>query len=345
MLGAAALAASLAVCAPARADDPPKGAPPATSDAPSPDADVQAAKWLKVGNAAFKAGDFAGAEKAYREAFAVKRGYDIAGNLGTAELAQGKLREAAQHLAFTLRLFPITGDPGVREQMWKAFEQCRQGVGAVRVKLDVKGAQVLVDGAPVGEAPLLDAVYVDPGEHVVEARLDGYTGGAPQRVAVDKGAEAEVTLVLTPAPRVKTVVREVPVKRRSLAPGLALAGVAAVGLVGGAALLSISASDHSNAGTLSGTIRGGHKSCITGAGNYATADCATLNDDLNHYVTLHNAAVGAFVAGSVMAVGTAVYFLWPVKRAPADRPPTTGVTRVVPAVGPGTGGLVVSGAF
>ncbi len=81
---------------------------------------------MVTGNRAFKEGRFDAAEKAYEAAFALEKGYDIAGNLGAAELAQGKHREAAQHLAFTLRLFPITGDPALRERMKKAFEQCRE---------------------------------------------------------------------------------------------------------------------------------------------------------------------------------------------------------------------------
>lgn len=309
--GAAALAASLAVSAAARAEAP----PPAPAGASTPDADAQAARWLKVGNAAFKAGDFAGAEKAYREAFAVKKGYDIAGNLGTAELAQGKLREAAQHLALTLRLFPITGEPSVREQMQKAYDQCRQSVSAVRVKLDVKGAQVLVDGAPVGEAPLLDPVFVDPGEHVFEAHLDGYTG-APQRVTVEKGGEGAVTLVLTAIPRpVTTVVREVQAQRRSLAPGLALAGVAAVGVGAGVSFLSVSSTKKSSGEDARTTLLTAHKSCVSGAANFAgQTSCSNLASSFKADDAFHDAAVGAFVVGAAAAVGTAVYFLWPMKR-------------------------------
>ena len=114
--------------------------PPATGDGPAGDppagasADEQAAHWLAAGNKAFKEGRFAEAERAYRQAFAVKKGFDIAGNLGAAELAEGKLRECAQHLAFTLRNFPLTGEPALREQMNRAYQQCRRGAGAVRVK-------------------------------------------------------------------------------------------------------------------------------------------------------------------------------------------------------------------
>jgi hypothetical protein len=344
-LGAAALAATLACGAVAHAQVPP---PPPPAGAPT-DADAQAAKWLKVGNAAFKAGDFAGAEKAYREAFAVKKGYDIAGDLGMAELAQGKQREAAQHLAFTLRLFPITGEPAVREQMQKAYDQCRTGVSAVKVTVGVKGAQVLVDGAPAGDSPLLDPVYVDPGDHVIEARLDGYTGSS-QRVTVDKGGEAEVALVLTPIPgQVRTVVREVqvPARRRSLVPGLALAGVTVVGVVGGVAFLSLSSAQKSDAETTRTALLTRRESCVTNAKNYAgMTACNDLAGEFKTDDTLHDAAVGAFVVGAAAAAGTVLYFLWPMKR---QAPPAQGALRdlhVTPVVaGPRDGALLVSGSF
>src|SRR3954466_3716028 len=112
----------------------------------------KATKLLAEGNKAFKAGKFADAEKAYEQAFTLKKVHDIAGNLAMSEFAQGKTRDAAEHLAFALRLFPLTGEPTQREQMQKTYDQCRGSVGSVRVSVNVKDAQVYVDGNLVGEA-------------------------------------------------------------------------------------------------------------------------------------------------------------------------------------------------
>src|SRR5689334_13313846 len=90
-------------------------------------------KYLAAGNKAFKAGKFADAEEAYAQAFALKKVHDIAGNLAMAEFAQGKMRPAAEHLAYALRLFPVTGEPAARDQMQKTFDQCKGSVGTVRV--------------------------------------------------------------------------------------------------------------------------------------------------------------------------------------------------------------------
>jgi hypothetical protein len=332
-----ALYVALAAAAPGRAWAIPID-PATTEAAAAPDADERAARWLATGNKAFKEGNFAEAEKAYREAFTLKKGFDIAGNLGAAELAQGKLREAAQHLAFTLRMFPITGEPALREQMQKAYDQCRQGIAGVRVKLAVRGATILVDGLAAGEAPLADEVFVEPGEHVVEAKLEGYTG-ALQRVSASKGASVEVTLALTLVPPPRTSVEVVPVRRRSLAPGLALAAVAVAGFGGGAGFLGVSAGKRSDAKVLAGNIVAAGNGCASGASNF-DARCPSLESTLHADDTWHDVAVGSFVVGGAVAVGAAAYFLWPRRRASSE-----GAIRVTPIVGSGDGGVLVSGSF
>ncbi len=331
-----ALVTLLACAAPARAQTGPVEPAPA---APS-DPDAQAARWMGTGNRAFKEGHFAEAEEAYRQAFTLKRGYDIAGNLGAAELAQGKLRDAAQHLAFTLRLFPLTGEPALREQMARAYEQCRRGVAALRVQVEVKGATIFVDGAAVGEAPLPDEVFVEPGEHVVEARLGGYTG-APLRLVAVKGTSADVTLELTPVPRPPPAPPPTPpVRHRSPAPGLGLAAVAVVGFGSGAALLGLSSSKRAEAVALGAVIVGPapHHACVSGAANYDAASCPTLASTLRADDTYHDVAVGALLAGSAAAVGAATWLLWPQRR------PVSGL-RVTPILGGGQGGATVSGSF
>jgi hypothetical protein len=225
--------------------------------------------------------------------------------------------------------------------MAKAYQQCRRGVGAVRVKLDAPGAAVLIDGVPAGEAPLLDEVFVDPGEHVFDARLEGFTG-APQRLTIQAGEAIELALALAPLPRVvATMVQSLP-RRRSPIPGLAMAAVAALGLGSGAAFLGVSGSRRSDARVLSAQILGGHGSCVAGAANYDAGRCPSLQSALRADDAFHDVAVGAFVVGGAAAAATAAWFLWPQQRTPSN----TGRTlRVTPVVGAGDGALVVSGTF
>jgi PEGA domain len=344
LVGAAAGQAS--AIPPGPAPDPAKAAPSDLGDG--------AARLLAAGNRAFKEGKFAEAEKAYSEAFTIKKGFDIAGNLGAAQLAQGKLREAAQSFAFTLRMFPITGEPALREQMQKAYDECRQGIAAVRVTLAVRGATILVDGVAAGEAPLADEVFVEPGEHVFEAKLEGYTG-APQHVVAPKGASVEVALALAPVPPpVRTVVEVAPpVQRRSLAPGIALAAAAVAGLGFGAGFLSLSAGKRSNAEVVRTQIVDVGHGCVISAVNYDPR-CPSLESTLRADDTWHDVAVGSFLVGGAATLGAAAYFLWPQRRAPSGREPhgsgggAPRVTAVTPILGSGHAditGVLVSGSF
>ena len=350
------LLTTFAASSPRLASAAPPDAPPGTPSGPAASADEQAAQLMSAGNRAFKEGRFAAAEEAYEAAFALKKGYDIAGNLGAAELAQGKHREAAQHLAFTLRLFPITGDPALREQMKKAFEQCQKEVGALRVKVAPAGAAVRVDGAPVtaedaskvasapaspaGEAPRVDEIFVDPGEHLVEAALDGYTG-APQRVSVAKGASVEVTIALTPLPPPAPPPPPPAPPKRSLVPGFVLAGVSGAAIIGGAAFLGVSASKRNDAEAAGAVIMMAHKSCIPGASNYDTVRCPPLLDTLHADDTFHDVAVGVFVGAGVAGASAIAYSLW----AQARPRPSGHDVRVTPVLGSEARGVIVSGAF
>jgi hypothetical protein len=95
------------------------------------------------------------------------------------------------------------------------------------------GAEVFVDERPVGVGPL-GPVTVDPGEHVVRVRLQGYTEhtevievprGAQRRLAVDLIALAHVVAVTTtpagarpsetPAPRTTPAPRPQPTTQRT----------------------------------------------------------------------------------------------------------------------------------
>ena len=308
--------------------------------APAPAADNQAAALLRAGNMAYKEGRFADAEQAYREAFEIKHGYDVAGNLGAAELAQGKLREAAGHLAFTLRLFPLTGQPALRDQMQRALEQCKRGVGAVEVKLEPAGATVRVDGDLVGEAPLLDPVFVDPGDHIISVSLAGYAP-AEKRIHAERGETVPVTLALVRLPPPVVVHRVVVVKRRRLAPGLTLGGVAVAGFATGALFLGLSAHKRSDATSLGASILDAHRSCIPSAANYDSARCPALESAIHSDDTFHNVAVGSFIVGGAAAAGAAAYFLWPERRVPRTGPGF----QVTPMVGSGDGGVIVSGSF
>src|SRR5262249_54129625 len=116
-------------------------------------------------------------------------------NLGSAELTLGKVRDAAEHFAYCIRTFPATGSKKQLAAVKRLFDDARRKVGALAIKVGVDGAEVIVDGKPVGRAPLAEEVYVDPGPHTVEAKLAGYDA-AKQAVQVPAGPAQSMTLAL-----------------------------------------------------------------------------------------------------------------------------------------------------
>ena len=47
-------------------------------------------------------------------------------------------------------------------------------VGQIRVQCNRPGTEVILDGVSLGVHPIQDEVFIEPGNHLVEARLEGY---------------------------------------------------------------------------------------------------------------------------------------------------------------------------
>ncbi|MEO7332268.1 MAG: PEGA domain-containing protein [Minicystis sp.] len=311
--------------------------------APAQRADAEAAKWLSQGNKAFKDGKFDEAEQAYQKAFAVKKVYDIAGNLAMAEFAQGKSRAAAEHLAFALRSFPITGDPATKDQMQKTYEQSRGAVSALKVSVLPKGAMVYVDGKAAGEAPLLDDVFVEPGKHSIKATLQGY-GEMSKSVEAQKGQSVPVALELKALPKEVVTIKEhvAPPVKRSLVPTFVAGGVAVASFIVGGALLGVSSGKASEVSDQATAIGNARKSCLSTSPVYDQGACTTLEDTAHAADTMHNAGVAMLVVGGVAAAGAVTWLLLP---APKPKPTAALTLRPIPVLGPGQAGLLVAGSF
>ncbi|WP_428263884.1 PEGA domain-containing protein [Haliangium sp.] len=72
-------------------------------------------------------------------------------------------------------------------------------VALVDIRTEPAGATVFTDGREVGPSPLDDPLVLGPGDHVIEARLDGYDT-AERELRVAAGDEVTVELTLTETP-------------------------------------------------------------------------------------------------------------------------------------------------
>lgn len=132
--------------------------------------------------------------------------------------------------------------------------------------------------------------------------------------------------------------------KRSVAPAVVMAALAAGGIGSGIGLAVVSSSNNSHAAALRAYIAARSGTCIPNVGGY-DSKCPQLQSDANAYVTFRDAAVGAFVAGGVAAAGTALYLLWPSPRPKTAGPSVARDVRLTPILGPTGNGLLVSGQF
>lgn len=291
------------------------------------------------------------AEEKFLAAWAINPTYDVASNLGQTQIRLGKFREAASRLAFALKHWPLVGKKQPREWTAKRLGEARAEVGALTLRVSPGGATVLVDGAAVGKAPLEDEVFVDPGEHTVEARLAGHVDGR-QVVKVGKGEKLTVGLVLAaaapPPPPVAsamasgTAAPPPPSATASAQPPagpsvavLVTGGVLAAGGLAAGIGLTVASNGKGNeaeAKRASLVKTKGAAACAQ-----ASSDCQSLHDLIGARSTLGSAAGWAFVGAGALGVGTLIYGLVARKAASA--------VQVTPVVGAREGGVLVQAAW
>ena len=129
---------------------------------------------FKEGRAAYMKGDFKTAYQRQHDAWQLKQSFDIAANLGQAELQLHLYRDAAEHFRYALNHFPPSQPAEKKAQLQATFDKARAKVAAVELHVIPDGAAVSVDGAAVGHAPLSAPIFLDAGEHQIQVALDGF---------------------------------------------------------------------------------------------------------------------------------------------------------------------------
>lgn len=165
------------------------------ADASSPE--ERAAAHLEAGNARLDQGDLAGAIAEYRAGFALFPRANFLFNIGGAELRRGGLVAAAE--AFEAVLARPETTPEVAEQARAELAKVEEQLTRLELKVDPggpeKGADLAIDGKPLGTLPLGRPLRLVPGAHVVRATKPGYR---PFEKQVMGAPGAEVSLAIAP---------------------------------------------------------------------------------------------------------------------------------------------------
>ena len=168
-----------------------------------------------------KQGNDRAALEEMQRAYAIEHAPRAAAQLGFAEQALGLWPDAEEHVHEALT---ATGDAWVRKNrttIEAALATIRAHVGRVQIDGGEPGAQVTVNGRPVGSIPLRDSVPVNAGPVDVEVRASGYAP-ALKTVNVAAGELTRVSFTLLPAAEASARPRQPPPFQPGPAPAPSL---------------------------------------------------------------------------------------------------------------------------
>ncbi|HWP10148.1 MAG TPA: tetratricopeptide repeat protein [Polyangiaceae bacterium] len=183
---------ALSLSSPARADED------ATTTA-------AARERFKEGVTYFDQKQYEKARAAFVQAYALKKHPSVLLNLAHSELRSNHERDAAQHFAQYLRE-ATDAAPDQREAAQAGLTSAKAAVCEVTVTTDAE-AEVLVDGASQGAAPLLGSLFLEPGAHTLQAKKGDRVvtqnvtakAGETREIKLKLGAEAAPALAAKPA--------------------------------------------------------------------------------------------------------------------------------------------------
>ncbi len=284
----------------------------------------------------------------FRQAWEAYHSPRAQAQMALAEAALGRWLDADRDMASVLA---ITNDAWLsrhRAQLETVQAQIAEHVGQLEVRGGVPGAEVLLDGRPVGTLPLEAPLRLGAGSATLFVRAAGYapltrmvvvTAGHLVRESIDLVpviAEPAELGVQTAAPAVVEVPAPMPVVDATIAPGHPRRGAqrTAAWVLGGGAVL-----------TLGGAVAA---SLVASSANSVVEECVATpgpltgrcQDQYDTRATADTLSIIGYVGGGALAVTALVLFVTARPSTPRGIAGLRGC-----GVGPGSAGAVCSFAF
>lgn len=297
---------------------------------PPPAANDPAQLLYQQGNDAYDAGKFQEAYDLYKKAYDIRKSYEVAGNLGQAAQKLGKLAEAAEYLRYSLSIYPTNGNAERRARQEALLVEVERGVGVLAIQSNVADATLVIDGRTIGQLPIKDKVYLQPGERVIRLQRDGYQP-VEQKITAVAGSTLAVTLELTPG-----------ASEKSLALILvgSISAAAFVGVGTGLGIVSLNAA--SDRDTQRDALSG-ENPCGEGTPHIqACGDIESLDSDAS---TFGAVAITGVSLGGALAIATLLYAVIPSGSSEGASSAAQTSFMILPAISPDQGGLFLQGTF
>lgn len=325
-------------------------APSSAASASLAPAQDEADRLFREGNELYKQKRFADAEVLFEKAFAKKPAHDIAANLGYVELYQNKLVEAAEHLAYAVRIWPPTGKDDKRQGAVERLAKVKAEIATLTIEVNVAGARVLLGEREVGTSPLTGEAFADAGHVVVRAQRDGYRD-AERAIDVAKGSAQRVTLAMEAVPAsmpttttaTATATAAPTSPPRSKVPAYVIGGAGVLSVIVGGVLIGVAEEKRADVRSTAPLDSKGQPLCGQGppAGGAAGSLCDGLRATAGSASTFGNAGIALLALGGVALAGAAAYWFWPSKPARAASP----ISSMAPMIAVDGGGLQWTGSF
>jgi hypothetical protein len=190
-------------------------APPAHPGSDDDATVAMARERFKEGVGYFDQKQYDKARAAFMQAYALKKHPAVLLNLAQSELRSGHEADAAQHFAAYLRESKDASD-AERQAAEGGLTAAKVVVAEVDVSIAEHGAEIYVDDALAGNAPLPGPLYLTPGVHAVEARKDGKV--ASTQVNAIAGKHLQADLVFAPKAKPKPATKSEPPAEPVAAP-------------------------------------------------------------------------------------------------------------------------------
>jgi hypothetical protein len=141
----------------------------------------------------FDAGRYDDARGAFLQTYSLKRHPAVLLNLGLSEVKSGHPEDGGNHLQQFLREH-TTATPDQRQAADKGIVEAKKKSAFVIVIVDANGADVSLDGANIGKAPLLDPYFVKAGKHTLLATYQGKNATTQVDAKIGSATAANLTL-------------------------------------------------------------------------------------------------------------------------------------------------------
>lgn len=146
---------------------------------------------------ALHAGRMSEAADLFGEAWKVYRDPTLICNQGPLLSRVGRYAAAAESLSLCIRTTLAAEAPAMKAKIARELEKVRAHLGTLTISTNLPGAEIVVDNKVVGTTPLDGEIFVEPGNHSVEARAAGYESDV-KLVPAEKGSWFSLVMRMEP---------------------------------------------------------------------------------------------------------------------------------------------------